>query len=168
MVMASINSNMRGVVLIALVLTMTGASWAQEYQTGAYFKDTQGLMMSGFDPVSYHQQDTPIKGQETITATYDGVTFWFATEANRAVFLKEPEQYVPRFGGFCAFGLGMDPSAGYPPGRYKSDPLSYKIVDGHLHLFYPPDEWPALDNWNRNETAVKQRANRLWQEIRDN
>ena len=87
-----------------------------------------GLMLRGYDPVSYFTQSKPVPGQLGIKAEHDGVTYRFASEENRRVFAANPAKYAPQFGGFCSNGLAYAvPIAG------QTD--NYKVIDGKLYMF---------------------------------
>ena len=66
--------------------------------------DDQALMLRGNDPVAYFTENKAVKGNPAIKADYDGVTYRFASEANKAAFLKDPKHYVPQYAGYCASG----------------------------------------------------------------
>ncbi len=142
----------------------------QEFTSGKYHVNSENVMLQGYDPVSYFNSEKPIMGKAEFSITHDGVVYNFSSEANKTLFVESPEKYIPAYGGFCAFGLGMDPSKtnGFAQGRYKTSPLSYKVIDSKLHLFYPQNEWPALTYWNRDEEFFKKRADKKWKEIKDN
>ncbi len=88
-----------------------------------------GAAIQGFDPVAYFTLGAPTRGNPAITAPWRGVEWRFASAANRAAFLAEPERYAPAFGGFCAYAV----SEGYTAGI---DPRAWRIVDGRLYLNY--------------------------------
>ena len=80
-----------------------------------------------------------IMGSAEYSATYAGYSFYFASDANRALFAAAPEVYAPTFGGFCAYGV-----SGYD-GRdnlqrqtqlysVPSSPEVWAIVDGALYF----------------------------------
>lgn len=84
--------------------------------------------VQGYDLVSYHKGDgTPEKGTGNQVAYHNGVSYLFANKANRKAFEKNPEKYVPAYGGYCAFGVAKGK-------KFVGDPLSYKVVDGTLYL----------------------------------
>src|SRR3954464_4887132 len=56
------------------------------------------LMLRGNDPVSYFTQARPVSGRPEIKAEHDGVTYRFATEENRRLFVASPAKYAPQFG----------------------------------------------------------------------
>ncbi len=63
------------------------------------------LMLEGHDAVAYFTQNAAVKGDPAIKLAYRGVVYRFASEANRAAFMQEPERYMPQFGGFCSNGI---------------------------------------------------------------
>ncbi len=58
--------------------------------------------LDGFCPVRLHDKREWKPGQENITADHRGVRYLFASEADRAAFLKDPSRYAPQ-------DLGCDP-----------------------------------------------------------
>jgi len=57
--------------------------------------------IQGMDPVSFYS-DAPAAGLESIQETHLGVTYRFANDGNRLVFLANPNKYEPTYGGWCA------------------------------------------------------------------
>ena len=88
------------------------------------------------------------RGEAGITAIHEGITYRFASEANRAVFLGEPARYLPQYGGYCAWAVANGYTA-------HGDPEQWTVHDGRLYLNYsravrwrwerghsrPCDEW---------------------------
>jgi len=68
--------------------------------------DGKRVALKGRDVVSFWQADgVPVKGSKKYVADYDNTKWRFASEENRDEFLKDPEKYVPEFGGFCPVAL---------------------------------------------------------------
>ena len=67
--------------------------------------DGNGVILKGYDAVAYFKQGKPLKGNPEIASTYQGVTYLFASAANKADFDKDPAKYVPQYGGFCALAV---------------------------------------------------------------
>lgn len=63
------------------------------------------LMVLGHAAVAYFIQNAAVLGDPALKAVHQGVSYRFASEANRAEFLRNPEKYMPQFGGFCAIGI---------------------------------------------------------------
>ncbi len=64
--------------------------------------DLSGVALYGFDPVSYFLGDGPKPGLPEQEIVWSGVAWRFASTANREAFLRDPETYAPRFGGYDA------------------------------------------------------------------
>ncbi len=124
-----------------------------------------GLALEGYDPVSYFDLQ-PTRGDSGVTATHDGITYHFANSDNRTRFLTGPESYVPRYGGWCAFGMGMDEAdMGLPRERYPVDPESYEISGGELYLFYRSPVIDARERWLRDRDQNRRRAEETWRRL---
>jgi len=114
-------------LVAVIVLAASGCSTRNVVSDG----DDAKLMLRGNDPVAYHTVGKPVQGDPGIKATHDGLTYRFASESNRKVFLADPERYVPAFGGYCASGAHYALKA-----RIGAE--TFKIVDGRLYLFGSP------------------------------
>jgi YHS domain-containing protein len=62
------------------------------------------LILRGNDAVAYFTEGKPVPGSASIKTEYNGATYRFASEANRAAFLKNPAHYEPAYAGFCSAG----------------------------------------------------------------
>ena len=67
--------------------------------------DGKGVILKGTIPSPIFKQGKPVKGNPAIESTYQGVTYLFASAADKADFDKDPAKYVPQYGGFCAYGV---------------------------------------------------------------
>jgi YHS domain-containing protein len=117
------------------------------------------VALQGYDPVAYFKVGKPIKGKKELAASYQGVTYYFASEANKASFSKNPGAYEPQYGGWCAFAMG------YNGDKVKVDPETFKIVDGKLFLFYNQLFNNTLKSWNKDEGHLKKKADANWNKI---
>lgn len=88
-----------------------------------------GSAIEGMDPVSYFTEPEPLMGKAEYEYHWKGVSWFFATEANREVFKKAPEAYVPQFGGYGLAGLAR----GY---LSTGNPRIYAVYNRRLYLFY--------------------------------
>ena len=96
---------MRKFIATALALTALGLlAGCGTVKNTVSDGDDQALMLRGNDPVAYFTENKAVKGNPAIKADYDGVTYRFASEANKAAFLKDPRHYVPQYAGYCASG----------------------------------------------------------------
>jgi len=88
----------------------------------------EDLMLLGHDPVAYFSVGQSVRGYPKLSARFNGVTYYFASEDNRRRFVAEPGRYEPQYGGFCADGAAYGVKLG-------SDPTEFAIHDGRLFIF---------------------------------
>jgi len=131
-----------------VLLCLIGAAPAKDYVN----VDRNGIGIQGYDPVAYFTEKSAVEGSKDNAASYKGVTYLFASEANKAAFAKDPEKYVPQFGGFCAWAV----SQGYTA---KIDPEAFQIVDGRLLLQYSPK---IRDRFNQDTKGNLEQADANW------
>jgi len=115
------------------------------------------LMLLGFDPVAYFTDAKPMRGQHTLPATYEGRTYYFASDAHRTMFTSAPQKYEPQYGGFCSDGAPYAVKLG-------SDPTQFEIRDGRLFIF---GDIIGHEFWLLDERANVRHADELWPSIRD-
>ncbi len=123
------------------------------------FNLEKGIAIQGYDPVAYFTQNKAVKGNKMMTGIAEGVTYYFATAANKDLFLKDFKKYEPQYGGWCAYAMG---SSGE---KVEIDPETFKIVNGKLYLFYHIWVNNTLPKWNENETNLKAKGDKYWQKI---
>ena len=102
--------------VLTLAISIGFASFASELNL-----DDNGLALSGYDPIEYLHDQHALKGFTDIETVMDGARYRFRSEENRALFVANPEKYLPAYGGWCPYGLAMDDSE-YPRGKYPVNP----------------------------------------------
>lgn len=146
-------------LLVALALSSIAFSINAQVQP----VDDDGLAIGGYDVVAYFS-NTAIKGSSNITGKYNNATYRFSTTENRDAFKKNPEQYLPQFGGHCAWGIGAKAT------KFPVNPETFDIVDGKLYLFYngPTEEgdFNAKELWNVETTTLKTAAHEKWPSVK--
>jgi YHS domain-containing protein len=115
----------------------------------------QQVALQGYDPISYFA-DHPVTGNPSITTTHDGAIYYFTTEANKAKFDAEPEQYIPQYGGFCAVAISEGKLV-------PVDPETYKVTDGKLYLFYNGEHGNTKPQWEADEATTRANADAQWE-----
>lgn len=147
-------------VLVQLLLAATGTLLAQDIdlRQREFNLDDNHVAVHGYDVVSYFMGE-PVKGKKSLAATYRGVTYWFSNADNLALFNKQPEKFEPMYGGWCAYAIGATGE------KVKIDPKTFKIIDGKLFLFYNFYFNNTLIDWNKDEQALKAKADANWQKI---
>lgn len=91
-----------------------------------------GVALDGFDPVSYRLDPAPRPGRTAHEYVWRGLAWRFASAANRAAFIRDPESFAPRIGGYDAERAASDVVV---PG----DPEIFLVRSGGLYLFRSED-----------------------------
>lgn len=112
----------------------------------------------GYDPVSYITLQKAQEGKKDINVSFDGVTYLFETLANKEVFLKEPQKYIPAYGGWCAYAMADGE-------KVDIDPKKFKIINGKAYLFYNGIWGDTLKKWEKDEINLKAKADESWQKL---
>jgi YHS domain-containing protein len=147
-------------VALGLMLLGVMAGFTQDASLRTkHFNLDDGLAIQGYDPVAYFTQGKAVKGAKTHTHLYQGTTYYFASAANKAAFQKDPSQYEPQYGGWCAYAMGAKGE------KVSVDPKTFKITGGKLYLFYNRFFNNTLEDWNKDEAALKHKADASWQKI---
>ncbi len=118
--------------------------------------DAKSIGIKGYDPVNYFTKGKPAEGKSALSDTYQGITYYFSSAENLALFKKNPAQYEPQYGGWCAYAMGNDGS------KVEVDPETFKILNGKLYLFYNKFFTNTLKSWNKNESSLMKNADNNW------
>jgi YHS domain-containing protein len=121
-----------------------------------HFNVENGLAIQGYDPISYFTKNKSEKGDPKIFTRYAGITYYFASTGNKEMFLRNPMQYEPQYGGWCAFAMGDYGK------KVEINPETFKIIEGKLYLFYNAYLTNTLNSWNKNEKTLKVQADKNW------
>lgn len=154
-VASSASPTLPTVDLIKRIDQATGAIARAQYN----LPKGEPLAIEGYDPVAYFQQAKAVRGRRELLARYEGVTYSFASAADRDVFITTPEKYLPTYGGWCASAMGAKGT------KVEIDPTNFKIKDGRLHLFYKGLFADALKDWNQHEREWEPAADANWLNI---
>jgi YHS domain-containing protein len=141
-------------------MLMTGP-WCETFAQGSALRREQfhvkdGVMLYGYDPVSFHTEGKAIKGKKEFAVRAEGVVYHLSSEKNKQLFLKDYEKYEPRYGGWCAYAMGNSGE------KVEIDPETFKIIDGKLYVFYNAFFNNTLNSWNKDESRLKKQADANW------
>lgn len=146
---------MKKQILTFLVVFSTVTTFAQTAVGSTHINLTSKVAIQGYDPVAYFESNKPMEGKKEITAEFNGGIYYFSSESNKALFLKNPSQYEPQFGGFCAYGI----SEGH---ESPIKPEAFTIVDNKLYLNY---NLKVKEIWSKDRAARIEKATINWQKI---
>jgi hypothetical protein len=87
------------------------------------------------------------------------VDYHFVSAAAKRMFDRNPEKYIPAYGGWCAYGMAVQD-------KFPIDPTNFKVVNGQLLLFLRNDKVDALKLWNGGDEAENLRkAGAHWKKV---
>lgn len=141
---------------------MKNIFWAFLFFSTALFSQQdyntkKGFAAEGYDVVAYFKNKA-IKGEKKNIATFDGVKYRFTSKENLITFKKNPSQYIPQYGGYCAYAIGKNAA------KVSINPKTFEIRDGKLYLFYNSWGTNTLTLWNKEGAdSLKKRADKNWQ-----
>lgn len=119
--------------------------------------DATGVVIRGYDPVAYFMEGRPVPGRSDLEVEHEGGKCLFVTAAHREEFKANPEHYVPRYGGYCAYGVAMGK-------KFDIDPASWRIVDGKLYFNLNP---LILEQWSSDARGYIRTSEANWPRIRE-
>lgn len=117
------------ILTIVAWLLLAALARADDVLTDIVTDPLTGVAMEGYDPVSYFIAAEPQQGLPDFEYVWSGVSWYFASAANRDVFARNPTTYAPQYGGHCVMSLSRG---------YLSDgkPRLYLIEALKLYFFY--------------------------------
>ena len=114
-----------------------------------------GLAARGYDVVAYFTDGRPTRGRTKFSTVYKEATYRFASTEHLQAFEKNPDKYVPQFGGYCAFGVSVG-------AKIDGDPRVWKFVNGKLYLNVNED---IKKTWEKDIPGNIKKARKNWVEI---
>lgn len=143
--------------LLAFALLSASAFAADENNTSSGLTGAGApLGLHGVDPVAFIELGNRIDGQGRYVAVHEGVAYYFASEANRSTFEKNPSRFVPQHGGFCTFGVSVGK-------KFDGDPEYAAVIDDKLYLFLNEEIFRLFQE---DQAGTISKADRQWSKIR--
>ncbi len=160
--MIKISSLARVITAATLAVTLAGCGAMMAQNPSGSLKPVNAVadatdsrvMLKGADVVAYFTQSKYVQGDVKFKSDFEGVTFRFSSADNKALFDKEPQKYMPEYGGFCANGIVY----GIPWG---GDADTWKMIGGKLYIFGGQG---SKDGFEVDEARHLQLADKYWKE----
>lgn len=138
----------------ALILFLLLSSAHMIAQKNVFHK--KGIAIKGYDVVAYFNGKA-VQGSSEFSSTYDGVKYYFSSNENKVSFIKNPKDFLPQYGGFCAYAMGVKGS------KVSINPKTFEIRDNKLYLFYNKGRTNTLSLWlDNNPEELKNKADKNW------
>lgn len=143
-------------IIAILILTIAGNyAIAQAYNT-----DDSKVAMEGYSPVSYLDLGLAQKGSKKYSSEHNGIKYFFTSPAQKNTFDKNPEKYLPQYGGWCATGIALG-------AKFRVNPTNFLLKDGKYYLFLKSIEVDALDVWNeKGHSNMAKKADQQWKKLK--
>ncbi len=135
---------------------ITSANAQADLRKKEFNVSKSGVAIEGFDPVAYFTKAKAVKGSKDLAVSDQGIIYYFSTAQNKELFKANAAKYEPQYGGWCAYAMGATNE------KVEVDPETFKIKDGKLYLFYHSWANNTLTKWNKDEVALKAKADLSW------
>jgi len=148
---------MKSISIFLFVMTLSVFSVAQDNMANNI--DDSNIALQGYSPVSYADLGLAQRGIKEFKSEHEGVVYYFTSKEQKVSFDSNPSQYLPQYGGFCAFGI-------YAGAKFRVGPTKFISKDGKYYLFLNNIELDAKQLWlNENENKLVAKANANWKKL---
>jgi YHS domain-containing protein len=151
------NRSISTLAMLTLACTAATSALADDEYNVSSGVTTAGvpLGLHGVDAVALATIHDVSEGSSTHTVVVDGVAYYFASKDTARRFRQDPAQYLPQFGGFCAYAVALGR-------KFDGDPRYADIVDGKLYLFVNEE---IYHKYKADQANVLRKAARTWPSI---
>ncbi|OGW25005.1 MAG: hypothetical protein A2X59_02460 [Nitrospirae bacterium GWC2_42_7] len=139
-------------LLIAIILSIAFFSCANSSPISQINVTPEGVAIKGYDPVAYFTDMSPVKGMSEFKYEWKGAEWRFASSEHLEMFIKDPEKYAPKYGGYCAYAVSQSKTA-------DIDPDSWTVLDGKLYLNLDKD---VQRLWEKDMLEYIKKADENW------
>lgn len=134
-----------------LCLTSVNAFAINEIYTGFFSSSA----IKGYDTVAYFTEGKAVKGSKKYRYKWKDTNWNFSSQENADLFAANPEKYAPQYGGWCAYAISQNTTAGIEPDQFS-------VVDGKLYLNY---DKKIQDRWVNSKEKFIIDADKYWPDI---
>ena len=113
--------------------------------------------IKGYDPVAYFSESKAVKGNSAFKYKWMDATWRFHNQQNRDLFAANPEKYAPQYGGYCAYAVSQNDTAGI-------DPNQFTIINDKLYLNYNQS---INEQWTKDRNQYIIDADKNWPRLLD-
>ncbi len=142
--------------LVLLFIGISLSTFAQQID----YNEQKNFIASGYDVVSYFSNKA-IKGSSNYQYKHDGANYRFSSKENLAKFKANPAQYIPQYGGWCAYAMADKGE------KVSINPKTFEIRNGKLYLFYNAYFTNTFDSWKEEmPNKLIKKADASWAKIK--
>ncbi|MDM3869989.1 YHS domain-containing (seleno)protein [Porticoccus sp. W117] len=136
------------VLFLALILVAPFSYAVDEINTGFW----GNTAIKGYDPVAYFTENRAVKGSKDFQHSWKGANWRFSSRQNLELFKASPNMYAPQYGGYCAWAVAQNDTAGI-------DPDQFTVLNGKLYLNYNKS---INDKWTKDRDRYIIDADKHW------
>lgn len=141
-------------LILSIFLLNLSATAQQKYSCSA-----DEIAYYGNDLTTYYDGEGKLLlGKKEFLLDYDGLKLQFASKANLEKFKKNPNKYLPEYGGWCAIALTSNV-------LIQPDFNHYKVQDGELLFFEVRAFFNGKTAWERDPDINKIVADKKFNDI---
>jgi YHS domain-containing protein len=141
--------------LAVLLFLISTSFFAQK----THYNTKKGFVAEGYDVVEYFTNKA-VKGAKKYTTTFEGARFRFSTKENLETFKNSPKKFIPQYGGYCAYAIGLNGE------KVDINPKTFEIRKGKLYLFYNAWGTNTLKRWkDEGAEQLQRKADKNWLQI---
>lgn len=124
------------------------------------YNTKKGFIANGYDVVAYFNNEA-IEGNKKFITEFDGTKFKFSSQKNLDVFNASPKKFIPQYGGYCAYAVGVKGN------KVSIDPETFEIRDDKLYLFYNSWGTNTLELWLKEGVkGLQEKADKNWEDLK--
>lgn len=126
----------------------------------AISQDHDGIAVKGYDMVALFGKGRAVVGLSEFSTIYLGASWFFENPENRDVFVRDPESFMPEYGGYCSWSVANDSELPPSPG----DPRAFDVVNGKMYFKY--NKFVRM-LWRMSKSAYIAKADVRWPMFKD-
>lgn len=112
------------------------------------------IAAEGYDVVTFFS-GKPQLGKAEFTTRYEGADWFFFNQANKDLFLTNPDLFAPQYGGYCAWAVSKGKLA---PGNAEH----WFVEDGRLYFNYNAR---IKRRWEKKRANYIRSAEKRWLDL---
>ncbi|MFT6866368.1 MAG: YHS domain-containing protein [Cyclobacteriaceae bacterium] len=140
-------------IIIATVLVLSTKLTAQQ----KYACSSDEIAFYGNDLITYYD-GKPVKGNPEYLLDYEGLKLQFVNKVNLEKFKKDPQKYLPAYGGWCAIALTSG-------ALVQPDFNHFKVENGELMFFEVKAFFNGKTAWEKDPEINKIVADKKFNDI---
>ena len=151
--------SLKNISIAVFAVFIANTSLAQDKK--AHNIDNSNIALQSYSPVSYLDLGKAELGRKEFKTEHNKVIYYFTSADQKKAFDKNPSRYLPRYGGYCAFGI-------YAGAKFRPDPNNFIVKDGEYFLYLKNLELDAKQLWlaENNHVKLVNVANTNWEKLK--